>query len=200
VPRHARSLAELTGAELALIARAWRERVTAARKEGFAYIHALLNEGRLAGGSLPHSHTQLLWLREPPDLVTRERTATNDCGVCELLAETEYRLAEQNGVVSSVHRAGRLPYELLVAPAEHGTDWFAGDTLTSALELLADGIRRLHAVAGPVPLNAWLHSNGHWHIELVPRLSILAGIELGAGLYINAVAPEDAVASLHGVA
>jgi UDPglucose--hexose-1-phosphate uridylyltransferase len=51
-----------------------------------------------------------------------------------------------------------------------------------------------------VPLNAWLHCNGHWHIELVPRVSILAGIELGAGLYINAVTPEDAVTALRGVA
>jgi UDPglucose--hexose-1-phosphate uridylyltransferase len=47
-----------------------------------------------------------------------------------------------------------------------------------------------------VPLNAWLHDGGHWHIELVPRLSVLAGIELGAGIYVNTVAPEDGAAAL----
>jgi UDPglucose--hexose-1-phosphate uridylyltransferase len=47
-----------------------------------------------------------------------------------------------------------------------------------------------------VPLNAWLHEGAHWHLELLPRLSILAGLELGAGVYINSLAPEDAAARL----
>ena len=48
-----------------------------------------------------------------------------------------------------------------------------------------------------MPLNAWLHDGGHWHLEVVPRLTILAGLELGAGIYvINALAPEDAARAL----
>jgi UDPglucose--hexose-1-phosphate uridylyltransferase len=69
-----------------------------------------------------------------------------------------------------------------------------------ALELLADAIRRLHEVEGAVPLNAWLHDTGHWHVEIVPRLSVLAGIELGAGIYVNSVAPETAAEELRQAA
>jgi UDPglucose--hexose-1-phosphate uridylyltransferase len=45
-------------------------------------------------------------------------------------------------------------------------------------------------------VNAWLHDQGHWHIEIVPRLTVFAGIELGAGIYVNSLAPETAAAAL----
>ncbi len=196
VPRHARSLAELDDAELAAIAAAWHARAHAARDAGFAYVHALLNEGRAAGASLPHSHTQLVWLHKPPELVTAERTRVDDCGVCELLARDDYVLEERDGVVSLVHLAGRLPYEVLIAPRSHQANGLDSPVLPQALQLLASSIRRLHAVEGPAPLNAWLHDNGHWHLELVPRLSIQAGIELGAGIAVNALPPEAAVDAL----
>jgi UDPglucose--hexose-1-phosphate uridylyltransferase len=196
VPRHARSLAELGDAELAAIAVAWRARATTARAEGFGYVHALLNEGHAAGASLPHSHTQLLWLRDPPELVRAERTAADACGVCDLLAQDDYVIDERGRVVSLVHPAGRLPYEVLIAPRVHEANGFDSDALPEALQLLAVAIRRLHAIEGPVPLNAWLHDNCHWHLELVPRLSVQAGIELGAGIAVNALPPEEAVRAL----
>ena len=49
-----------------------------------------------------------------------------------------------------------------------------------------------------MPLNAWLHDAEHWHIEVLPRLSVLAGIELGAGIYVNALPPDEAAARLRG--
>ena len=45
-------------------------------------------------------------------------------------------------------------------------------------------------------MNAWLHDRGHWHIEVLPRLTVFAGIELGGGIYVNSLAPEDAAAEL----
>jgi UDPglucose--hexose-1-phosphate uridylyltransferase len=199
-PRHARSLAELTDAELAAVAAAWRARAEAARADGFAYLHALLNEGRAAGASLAHSHTQLVYLREVPELVQAERTKASDCGVCELLAQDDYVVAERENVVCLAHPAGRLPYELLIAPRTHEAGGFESAALATGLELLSDAIRRLHAVEGPVPLNAWLHDHGHWHLEVVPRIAVLAGVELGAGIYVNALPPEAAAATLRGEA
>jgi UDPglucose--hexose-1-phosphate uridylyltransferase len=196
IPRHARSLAELDDSELAAIAEAWTSRARTAREEGFDYVHALVNEGRVAGASLPHSHTQLLWLREPPALVTGERTEAGDCGVCELLADDAFVLAERDGVACLVHPAGRLPYELLIAPRAHEDHGLESRGLASALGLLGASIRALHAIEGPSPLNAWLHDNGHWHLELVPRLTVQAGIELGAGIAVNALPPQDAVQAL----
>ena len=51
-----------------------------------------------------------------------------------------------------------------------------------------------------VPLNAWLHGGTHWHLELFPRTATLAGLELGAGVYVDTVAPERAAAELRGEA
>ena len=68
-PRHVRSMAELSPEEVGAVAEAWRERAHAARGEGFGYVHAFVNEGRIAGASLPHSHSQLVWLREAPPAV-----------------------------------------------------------------------------------------------------------------------------------
>jgi UDPglucose--hexose-1-phosphate uridylyltransferase len=47
-----------------------------------------------------------------------------------------------------------------------------------------------------VPWNAWLHRGAHAHVEVVPRLTVLAGVELGGGIYVNSVAPEDAAEAL----
>jgi UDPglucose--hexose-1-phosphate uridylyltransferase len=57
----------------------------------------------------------------------------------------------------------------------------------------------LNAVEGPSPFNLWLHNfqeDGHWHLELVPRLNVFAAVELGAGIYINTLLPEEAAARL----
>jgi UDPglucose--hexose-1-phosphate uridylyltransferase len=186
-PRHVRTFAELTDAEVAAVAAAWQARRAAAQLEGFPYVHALINEGRAAGSSLPHSHSQLVWLREPPPAVAAERTDA----VAELLAEDTLRVAELDGLVAVAHRAGRLPYETLI-----GGEPF---DLAAALHLLREVVRRLRALEGPVAWNAWLHGGGQHHLELVPRLAVQAGIELGAGIAVNTVAPESAAAALRNV-
>jgi UDPglucose--hexose-1-phosphate uridylyltransferase len=178
-PRHVRSFAELSDGEIAAVAEAWEARREAARGEGFDYVHALINEGVAAGSSLPHSHSQLVWLREPPPAVTRESPGAAASLLQELV------VVERDGLRAVVHRAGRLPYEMLI-----GGEPFV---LGTALLLLREAVARLRAVEGSVPWNAWLHEQ---HIELVPRLSVLAGVELGAGIYVNTVAPEDAAAFL----
>jgi UDPglucose--hexose-1-phosphate uridylyltransferase len=189
-PRHLRSLADLSGDELSFVAAAWRARAAAARPEGFPYVHAVVNEGRAAGASLPHSHSQLVWLTEAPPAVRVERT--DGCAVCDLLSAETFQL--EPGVV--VHPAGRAPYELLVAPTEHDERGLESPSLAEGLAALGRSIRRLHAAEGRAPLNAWLHTDGHWHIELVPRLTVFAGIELGAGIYVNPLPPEQAAQAL----
>ncbi len=181
-PRHARTLGELTDGELADVAEAWRRRRDAVPG---GYLHALVKEGREAGSSLPHTHSQLVWLPEPPPetqhRVDRDRWIVVD---------------ERGGLVLACPYASRLAYELVVAPATPRSGAFTDELLPAALQLLGEAIRRLHRAAGPVPLNAWLHDSADWHLELIPRLSILAGVELGAGWWINALAPEEAAKSL----
>jgi UDPglucose--hexose-1-phosphate uridylyltransferase len=189
-PHHVTSVADLSEGELLTVASAWQARALAAREDNFPYVHAVVNEGRAAGASLLHSHSQLVWLRSAPPAVTAERR--EDCAVCELLEDE--MLEVEPGVV--LHKAGRAPYELLIAPPEHEELGFGSPLLGWALHALARAIRLLHAVEGRVPLNAWLHAEGHWHIEVVPRLTVFAGIELGAGIYVNPLPPEQAAQAL----
>jgi UDPglucose--hexose-1-phosphate uridylyltransferase len=201
-PRHVRSFAELTEDEVAGVATAWRERARAARVTGFSYVHALLNEGREAGASLPHTHTQLVWLSEPPPAVAVEQAPGQGCAVCahvaaEAAAPGGRAILERGGVLLLAAYGGRLPYELLIAPREHPRESaYESELLVTALSVLGEALRRLQRLEGPLPLNAWLHDQGHWHIEVLPRLTVFAGIELGAGIYVNSLPPETAAAAL----
>jgi UDPglucose--hexose-1-phosphate uridylyltransferase len=162
-------------------------------------VHALVNEGRDAGSSLPHTHSQLVWLEGvPPEVEAELALARDRCALCDLARSDELVLDERDGVVSRVAWAGRLPYELLVAPLEHEIDAWTSARLATALILVAQGLRRLHAIEGPCPANVWLHPAVHWHLHVVPRLTVLAGIELGAGIYVNTLRPEAAAQALRG--
>ncbi len=182
-PEHVHSLGALSDSTIDLVAEAWQRR---ARDAG-GICFPLINEGPDAGASLPHSHSQLAWLPGPAPQVLAER------GLPELVG-----VLERDGVTAGCPVASRVPYEVLIAPSHTEADGLRSDLLAPALRLLAELVRRLQRVRGEelVPLNAWLHDGPHWHLELFPRTTRLAGLELGAGVYIDSVAPEDAAAAL----
>lgn len=176
--RHVRSLAELEGDEPELVARAWQRRAAAVP----GYVHALVNEGREAGSSLPHSHSQLVWLPEPPPRRARPRLE---------------QFQAEEGLVAGCPWASRLPYETVIAPVEPDPFGLQSGLLAPAVRLLVEIVRRLHAVEGPVPLNAWVeHDERDWRLVLLPRLTILAGLELGAGIFVNTLPPDEAAKRL----
>jgi UDPglucose--hexose-1-phosphate uridylyltransferase len=176
--RHVRSLAELEDEELDLVAEAWQRR---ARDEP-GNVFALVNEGREAGASRPHSHSQLVWLPEPPPERGRPRGDA---------------FLEANGLVGLCPWASRLPYETVIAPAEPEPNGLLSPLLAPALRLLGELVRRLRVLEGPVPLNAWLeHGGGEWRLVLLPRLTVLAGLELGAGIFVNTLPPDQAAERL----
>jgi UDPglucose--hexose-1-phosphate uridylyltransferase len=202
-PRHVRTLADLGVRELELVAEAWQARAATALEAGFPYVHALVNEGAGAGASLSHSHSQLVWLEAEPPLVAQERRAQEEgggCVVCRVLAqEREQRIRlveERDGIVLLCPFAGRQPYEMLAAPVDCEEDPFTSAKLGAALTLAAEGVRRLREAEGDVPLNLWLHGGGHWHMEILPRFGVLAGVELGSGYFVNTLAPESAAGVL----
>ncbi len=173
-PEHKRSFADLSDEELRYVAQ------VVERSDGFW----LVNEGRQAGSSLPHSHSQLAYTDEPLPAVTAEFPA----GVAEVLSHDELLVAESGGLRAVAHPAGRLPYELLIG----------ADEIEPALLLLRECVTRLQAVEGLVPWNAWLHRGQHPHIEVVPRITVMAGLELGAGIYVNSLDPSEAAERLRG--
>ncbi len=157
----------------------------------------LFNEGKGAGASLPHSHSQLVWLREAPPQVALElpRLQQGDCALCRLLKDETLEIALDGDLTLRAAEAGRVPYELLIAPRAHDAEPGEND-LAGMLALLRRAVLGLHEREGLVPLNAWLHTGAHWHLEVVPRLTVFAGLELGAGLHVNWLPPEEAAARL----
>lgn len=174
-PEHIRSFAELGDDQVALVAEAWEQRM----HDEDGTVLALVNEGRLAGSSLPHSHSQLVWLELPPEPV----------GELPALLEP-HPILHRAEVVAAVHPVGAAPYESLIAP--RGRD----GELADGLLLLRDVVRRLQQLEGLRPWNAWLHPGPPWHLHFVPRLTALAGVELGAGIYVNVMPPERAAERL----
>ena len=189
-PEHVRSITELSDEALSLVAEAWRSRAAAAREVGFAYIHAIINEGKAAGASLPHTHSQLIWFREPPPAVVFE-------GTMDAVTEGELIL-ERERLVALCPAVSADPYEVRVAPASREPDAFASPLLARSLHVAAEVMRRLRAVEPGAPVNLWLHDGPWWHIDIVPRLRVPAGIELGAGIHVNPLPPEEAAARLRG--
>jgi UDPglucose--hexose-1-phosphate uridylyltransferase len=179
---HRRSLGELDDSTLDLVAEAWQRR---AHDVG-GTVFPMVNEGFEAGASLAHSHSQLVWLPGLPPALQAERGLSQGT-----------RILERDGLVALCPRASRVPYEISIAPSDGEQGGLESDLLGPALRLLAELVRRVQrASGGPVPLNAWLHEGTPWHLELLPRTTRLAGLELGAGVYVNPVAPEDAATVL----
>jgi UDPglucose--hexose-1-phosphate uridylyltransferase len=179
--RHIRSIGDAEDDELELVAEAWRRR---ARDEP-GHVFPLINEGREAGASLPHSHSQLVWLPAAPPERARPRAEA---------------IFERDGLAVGCPWASRVPYEAVIGPVEPEADALESAHLAPALKLLADVVRRLQRLEGPVPLNAWLErGQGDWRLVLFPRLNVLAGLELGAQIFVNTMPPEEAAARLQSV-
>ena len=172
----------------------------------------MVNEGKSAGASLEHSHAQLFALPFVPVMVARERerfTAHNtrtmgSCLLCDLLQD-EVRMAI--GSWRSTTTPSCLPPSRLEPLSSSSSCRDSMRAASLEVELggvaAAEGLQRLAAVLGaPPPLNLWLRTaprdaeHYHWRIDVVPRLTQLAGLELGAGIGVNVYAPERAAADL----
>ncbi|MDP9401724.1 MAG: DUF4921 family protein [Actinomycetota bacterium] len=210
-PQAVQSLAELPAEQVALTVDAWRERMRAHPDAG--YVHLIVNERREAGASLPHTHAQLYALDFVPAGVARERErfgayATRTMG-SNLLADLVQEEVRQRGRIVAIDDeavlmcpyGARLPFQLLLAPRRPRAR-FEDDGPTGAA-LLHEGLLRLARRFGTSPpLNLWVRTappgadHFCWRIDVIPRLTHLAGLELGTGLHLNIVSPEQSAGEL----
>jgi UDPglucose--hexose-1-phosphate uridylyltransferase len=210
-PRPVTSLGGLTPEQVGQAMEVWRDRMLA--HDHAAYVHLIVNERREAGASLPHTHAQLYALDFVPAAIARERErfaayATRTMGgnlladlVQEEVRRRERIVAIDDQAVLMAPYGSRLPYQLLIAPRRPRSRF--QDAGPTGAALLHDALgrleRRLHAQP---PLNLWIRTAPRgaehfcWRIDIVPRLTHLAGLELGAGIHLNIVAPEQAALEL----
>jgi UDPglucose--hexose-1-phosphate uridylyltransferase len=208
------SLAELPPEQVETAMSVWRERMRV--HADAAYVHVIVNEGKEAGASLPHTHAQLYALPFVPAAVARERerfTAySNRMGGRNLLGDLvqeevrrrERVVAIDDEAVALCPFGARVPFHLQVVP-RRPTARFSDEGPLGA-RMLHQALNRLAAVLGSLPpLNMWVRTAPRdaerfcWRIELLPRLAQLAGLEIGTGVHLNVLAPEDAAGRLRGV-
>jgi UDPglucose--hexose-1-phosphate uridylyltransferase len=199
------SLADLDVEQVRVAVDVWRERMRV--HAGAAYVHVIVNERREAGASLAHTHAQLYALGFVPASVARERErfgayATRTMGgnlladlVQEEVRRRERIVAIDDEAVLMAPYGARLPYQLLLAPRVPRARF--DDEGPTGAALLHDALQRLGRRLGAVPpLNLWVRTAPRgaehfcWRIDVIPRLTHLAGLELGTGVHLNVVAPE----------
>ena len=180
------------------------------------YIQIFRNHGKEAGASLSHAHSQIIALDSVPRLIHEEiegfkkhKLAQKGCIYCEIL-ENERNgprtvLEDENFLVIAPW-ASTTPFELWVIPRDHEANALnmTEKVILGLAKTLRSTLGALSTLLGDPPYNYGIHTipfdsevtDYHWHIEILPRLSIWAGFELSTGTYINTTPPELVSASL----
>jgi UDPglucose--hexose-1-phosphate uridylyltransferase len=215
-PSHGETLSDMPVSRIQDVFVAYRERILdLARDRRFKYIMVFKNYGSVAGASLDHSHSQLIALPIVPRRVVEEVNGglayykfKDRCIFCDIIAqekEDNVRVVFENDLFIALSPyAARFPFETWILPKKHESifaDHDRADNYRSLAETLSTILRKHVKVLNAPPYNYIIHTapfgNGgiphyHWHIELIPRLTKMAGFEWGTGFYINPTPPEEA--------
>jgi UDPglucose--hexose-1-phosphate uridylyltransferase len=212
-PQHNTRLSDLAVEEVADVLWAYRERMHTLKKDArFRFVMVFKNHGVAAGASLEHSHSQLVALPIVPKRVVEEmegaRTYYNEhhrCIFCDIIKQefaAEVRIVEERaGVVVLTPFASRFPFETWIIPQDHSPSFEVMEDYYGLAQVLLGVLRRMDRVLTDPPYNFIIHTSPfgaannayyHWHLEIMPRLTKVAGFEWGTGFYINPTPPEEA--------
>jgi len=211
-PEHVTSMAELSDERFAGAVSAWRQRMRA-HAASASFVHLIVNEGPDAGASLAHSHAQLYALGFVPVEVARERERasayherTMGGHLLSDVAVEEVRRADRLVAIDDEALlvcpwASRSPFEARVIP-RRPTPAFESDGKVGIAMIRRAVLALAQVFDGPPQLNLWVRTAPRgteefcWHADIVPRLTIRAGFELGTGVDVNIYPPERAAADL----
>jgi UDPglucose--hexose-1-phosphate uridylyltransferase len=221
-PRHLHGTADLTERELRDVFSIYRDRLLDLKQDKrLVYGMIFKNVGAAAGASLEHTHSQLIVTPIVPISVQEEMVGSQEffgyrgrCVFCDLiqqeLATDERIVLDLPGYVAVCPFASRFPFEVWILPKQHSSHY--ENLPKSGTEELARMVHRvmqkLEAALDRPAYNYIIHTapfdshevaHYHWHIEIIPRLTKVAGFEWGTGFYINTVPPEEAAAFLREV-
>ncbi|MEW5692307.1 MAG: galactose-1-phosphate uridylyltransferase, partial [Candidatus Hydrogenedentota bacterium] len=198
---------------------AFHNRLRALSKdERLKYVQIFKNHGRAAGGLLEHSHSQLIGTPVIPKRIKEEIYGAKyhydykeRCVYCDMIDEEERGvkriIAMNEEAVSFCPFASRFPFESWVLPRKHfhSFDIIGKKEISGLAEVLRETLARIYRVLENSPYNLVLHTSPlrtqfsesyHFHFEIIPKLTIEAGFELGTGFFINPTPPEEAAAYL----
>jgi UDPglucose--hexose-1-phosphate uridylyltransferase len=213
-PEHALSITELSETSIQLVLNAFRDRVIDLKNDRrLRYIMLFKNHGEAAGATLEHTHSQLIALPVVPKRVMEEVEGAKDyfdfkerCIFCDMIRQ-EARAGVR--VVTETDRfivlepyAARFPFETWILPKQHKSHYEDTDPrdFENLAWVLRSTLRKIEKVLERPPYNLLIHMAPlqeagnpyfHWHIEVIPKLTRVAGFEWGTGFYINPTPPEE---------
>ncbi len=221
-PIHNKTICQLADGEVEDVIRAYRDRYEDLRGDPrLKYIQIFRNHGEKAGCSLAHAHSQIVatpiipqkvWSKVKGVEQYREyRQACVYCDIVERELALKKRLVTENAMFIAIAPfASRSPFQVKILPRFHASCFHCmkeGEIIQFA-HILKDVLLRLYHCLQNPPYNYTFHTapceqemtgQFHWHLEITPRLTTPAGLELGTSIYINATPPEDAARYLREV-
>ncbi len=220
-PRHDDTLSTVDIPKFIEVLLSYRERIADLKRDSrFRYVLVFKNHGAAAGASLEHSHSQLIALPIIPKRVSEELEGSKRhfnykerCIYCDIIrqevAGMERIVAENAEFIALSPFAPKSPFEIWILPKSHHSSYehTVEETLDPLARLFSETLKRLDKVLGNPPYNFVLHTSPfgmedlgyyHWHFEIMPKLTKMAGFEWGSGFYINPTSPEEAAKFLRG--
>ena len=212
-PDHYRDMADLTRNEIKEIIFKYRSRSLDLEKDArFTYILIFKNHGEAAGASLEHTHTQLVALPIVPKRVKEELKGAYNyfgyrerCVFCDMIAQERQDkirvVCENEHFITFCPFVPRFAFETWIVPKTHDQNFKSIDDKRAdyMAAILKDTLMRLKKALKDPPYNFIIHTapirdgineEFHWHLEIMPKLSQVAGFEWGSGFYINLTSPE----------
>ena len=221
-PDHEKELSQLEPGQVELVLRAYRERIAdLSRDLRIRYALVFKNHGERAGASLAHGHSQLIATPIVPQVVADELTGSREhferterCVYCDLI-ENERRsgvrmVRECDRLVAIQPFAARYPFETWILPRAHAAAFESSspEDLRALAGMLRDMLARIGRALDRPHYNYVLHTapcrepdlpHYHWHLEITPQRTAMAGFEWGSGFFINPTPPEEAAEYLRGI-
>ena len=221
-PDHNKKLSDLDENHISEVILAWQQRVLDLKKdERFKYVVIFKNHGEAAGASLEHTHTQLVAMPIVPKRVVEELEGSRKyydfkerCVFCDIVAQEtldDVRTVSANESYIAIEPfAARFPFETWILPRQHRSAFEESSKLeiVHLARILKEVLMRLDMGLSNPPYNFIVHTlplQGdnrawyHWHMEIMPKLTKVAGFEWGSGFYINPTAPEEAAQYLREI-
>lgn len=220
---HTETLASMREAQLEAVIWAWRSRVNDLKNDRrLRYVLLFKNHGEAAGATLEHSHSQLIALPVVPKRVTEEIEGSaryyqfkERCIFCDILrqeAKGQTRVVTDSDKFLVIEPyAARFPFETWIMPKRHESHFETIDAaeVRDLARDLRGTLRKMETVLENPAYNFVIHTapvqekpmaHYHWHIEIIPKLTKVAGFEWGTGFYINPTPPEEAAQFLRDAA
>ncbi|MBN8729782.1 MAG: galactose-1-phosphate uridylyltransferase [Acidobacteria bacterium] len=214
-PVHESTLAELQEKNVEEVFWAFRERILDLRKDRrLRYILIFKNHGELAGASLEHTHSQLIGLPVVPKRVQEELDGAKRhfdyrerCVFCDIVKQEARDMRrvvlETEHFLAITPYASRFAFETWIVPRRHESHFENAESsvMRNLAWVVRAALRKMDRVLEWPAYNMVMHSSPvqegplehyHWHIELIPKISKVAGFEWGTGFYINPTPPEEA--------